>query len=316
MFDGQAITGEYSFGSQPPTGLMGWLGPEEEKRSMAQLEDLGLTVALADVLPLVASDEPSPPPVWELAVKFFGGQHMPTPRQETGDCTCVAEKVEKQFCQIVQIVEQYREEKYRSVFAPFTYYAARQKILHGRIHGAGATGASVAEAVNRYGTLFEDDEGVPPYSGRIADLWGNGRGGVERFEPVAVGNPVRHVVRLKTVEDIRSAIQARHLVLIASSRGFRMQPVNYRGFHVFVPHGTWMHQMTLLGWMDDPFPAAYRGNQWGAQAHGQPLNGEWPGGAWNRAEDLEKELRGGNVEVYCYWDFEAEPGPTDHRIVR
>ncbi len=133
---------------------------------------------------------------------------------------------------------------------------------------------------------------------------------------MAVDNPVRQVVRLKTVEEIRLAIRARHLVLIASSRGFRMQPVNYRGFHVFVPHGTWMHQMTLLGWMDDPFPAAYRGNQWGAQAHGQPLNGEWPGGAWNRAEDLEQELRGGSVEVYCYWDFEAEPGPADHRIVR
>jgi hypothetical protein len=316
MFDGQAIAGEYPFGSQPPKELMGWLGPEEEKRSMAQLEELGLTTSLADVLPLVATDEPPGPPVWELAEKFFGGQQMPTPRQETGDCTCVAEKVEKQFRQIVQIVEQYREEKYRPVFSPFTYYTARQKVLQGRIRGAGATGAAVAEAVNRYGTLFEDDVDVPPYSGRIADLWGNGHGGVEQFEPVAVDNPVRKVVRLKTVEEIRLAIQARHLVLIASSRGFRMQPVNFRGFHVFVPQGTWMHQMTLLAWMDDPFPAAYRGNQWGANAHGQPLNGEWPGGAWNRAEDLEQELRGGSVEVYCYWDFEAEPGPADHRIVR
>jgi len=241
---------------------------------------------------------------------------MPTPRQGTGDCTCVAEKVEKQFRQIVQIVEEYREQKYRPVFAPFTYYAARVKVLRGQIRGAGATGGAVAEAVNRYGTLFEDDEGVPPYSGQIADLWGNGRGGVERFESVAIDNPVRKVVPLKTVEEIRAAIRARHLVLIASSRGFRMQPVNYRGFHVFVPAGTWMHQMTLLGWMDDPFPAAYRGNQWGPDAHGEPLNGEWPGGAWNRAEDLEAELRGAYVEVYCYWDFEAEPGPADHRIVR
>ena len=198
MFDGQAIAGEYPFGNQPPTELMGWLGPEEEKRSMAQLEELGLTTSLADVLPLVATDEPPGPPVWQLAEKFFGGQQMPTPRQETGDCTCVAEKVEKQFRQIVQIVEQYREEKYRPVFAPFTYYTARQKVLQGRIRGAGATGAAVAEAVNRYGTLFEDDDGVPPYSGRIADLWGNGGGGVERFEPVAVDNPVRKVVRLKT----------------------------------------------------------------------------------------------------------------------
>jgi len=316
MLDGQPVAGEYSFGSQPPTDLMGWLGLDEEKRSMARLEELGLTAPLADVLPRVATDEPAGPPVWDLARALFGGQHMPTPRQETGDCTCVAEKVQKQFRQVVQIVEEHREQKYRPVFAPFTYYAARQKVLQGRIRGAGATGAAVAEAVTRYGTLFEDDEGVPAYSGPIADLWGNGGGGVERFEGVAVDNPVRKVVRLRTVDEIRLAIQARRLVLIASSRGFRMQPVAYRGFHVFVPQGTWMHQMTLLAWMDDPFPAAYRGNQWGPHAHGQPLHGEWPGGAWNRAEDLEQELRGKYVEVYCYWDFEAEPGPPDHRVVR
>ena len=94
-----------------------------------------------------------------------------------------------------------------------------------------------------------------------------------------------------------------------------MEPENVSGHAVFVPSGSWAHQMTLLDWMDDPFPAAYRLNSWGANAHGAPLNGTPPGGAWNRAEDLEQELRSSGVEVFACSLFQGEEGPVDPGIL-
>lgn len=318
--DGQPIGGEYQFGDLPPHYLMGWAGIDEERRALDNLASAGLVRSFAEAFPVVsAAASPARSFVWDLAKKLFNGSHLPTPTQETGDCTAVADAVEANFTQIVQIVEGYREQRFRAVFAPFTYYASRVLIGQNRIRGAGSTGAWTAAAANKIGRLFVDDEGVPAYSGSLADAWGNGRaysGSDPRdFQATAKDNPTRYVVQLKTVAEIREALLAHKPCTIASNRGFGMQPVRYKDRHVFQPAGSWAHQMTFLDWMDDPFPAAYRGNQWGAKAHGDPLNGEWPGGAWNLADDIEAELRTG-VEVYCFAEFEGEPGSPDFRLVR
>jgi hypothetical protein len=58
----------------------------------------------------------------------------------------------------------------------------------------------------------------------------------------------------------------------------------------------------------------YRMNQWGP-GHTKPLNNETPGGAWNLATDLERELKSRQVEVYGYSRFKGHPGPPDFNIV-
>ena len=124
-----------------------------------------------------------------------------------------------------------------------------------------------------------------------------------------------HVDELHSVRAIRAALLSDHLVTIASSRGFKMRPEEKEGYHVFVPEGTWMHQMCLIEWMDNPFPAAYRLGSWGPAAHGTPLRGEPPGGAWNLAEDLAPELATRSVECFAFSRFQAWPTTENYNLI-
>lgn len=62
--------------------------------------------------------------------------------------------------------------------------------------------------------------------------------------------------------------------------------------------------MVFIGWHDDPFPGAYRQNSWGMKLALDPLQGEPDGGAWSRADDLEREIRSG-AELWALSRFEG-----------
>lgn len=208
-------------------------------------------------------------------------------------------------------------EVYKPWFPPFIYGVSRlaPDCGNGRLGNSdGSLGSWGATAMMKYGVLFADDPGVPPYSGRVAKAWGSRPGPPREFYQEASDNRVGSAAKLTTVEEIREALLNYHTITIASQQGFEMQPVRYRDHHVFKPSGQWSHQMSLLAWQDDPFPAAYRLNSWG-NAHGDPLNGEPPGGAWNHADDLEKELRRYDVELYALSLFDGFDAAPDFSIL-
>lgn len=215
-----------------------------------------------------------------------------------------------QYMSAFEVAWRGQEEEFKRWYPPYIYGMSRcaPDLGNGRLgNGDGSTGAWGAGALQKYGVLFADDAGVPAYSGSVAKQWGRS-GPPREFQELAKDNPVKSCAKLSSVNEIRDALINYHPCTIASMRGFEMQPVNVQGFHVFKPSGSWPHQMCLLAWMDSPFAAAYRLNSWGMSSHGNPLNGEPAGGAWNRSEDLERELKSGDVEVYALSAFEGFPG--------
>ncbi|MGB9619155.1 MAG: hypothetical protein ACPL7K_01930, partial [Armatimonadota bacterium] len=239
-------------------------------------------------------------------------------RQEIGDCVSWGMKQAGKRRSVIEIASG-QEERFREWFAPWIYATSRNQIGGGKIVGDGSLGVWAAEAVAKYGVLFVDDPQVPPYSGGLARLWGSSRNAgsnpvYKDFFPVAAKRPC-FSVEVKTVDEaVRMIRDFRRPLTIASMRGFQMQPRNYKGYHVFTPSGTWAHQMCFIEYNAE-LPALYRLNSWGPDAHGTPLRGETPGGAWNLLDDIEREFKTMDVECYALVEFEGDPsGPDWHPI--
>lgn len=302
--------------------LFGWAGPEYERFAKAELRRAGLyrsvSVSEAEELGLISWEDPlASQPVWELAQKVLGRPYQ-VGAQEIGDCVSWGMKQAGELRSVIEVVCG-QEEKFRPWFAPWIYAVSRNQVGKGQLRFDGSLGSWAAIAVSRYGVLFEDDPGVPPYSGSLARRWGSPTNAQEHpeyesFFTVAQDNPCL-VVEVKTVEEAVKMIRDyRRPLTIASLRGFRMEPREYRGYHVFVPTGTWAHQMCFVEYNDE-LPALYRLNSWGPNAHGQPLRGEIAGGAWNLLDDVEKEFNSFKVECFALVEFTGEPHEPDHEIL-
>jgi hypothetical protein len=306
--------------SDAPQHLMGWLGPDAEKKAKAELRAAGLLTSVgfdeAVERNIIKSADPRVKrPVWELAAEVLGSD-LPPGRQEIGDCVSWGMKQAGERRHIIEIAMG-QEEKFRRWFAPWIYATSRNQI-GGGLSGDGSLGSWAAAAVAKYGVLFEDDPGVPPYSGQLARSWGSSRNvrspEYGRFFDIAADNPCV-CVEIKTVEEaIKMIRDYRRPLTIASLRGFRMEPRQYKGYHVFVPSGTWAHQMCLIEYNDE-LPALYRLNSWGPDAHGRPLRGETPGGAWNLIDDIEREFKSMDVECFALVEFVGEPSAPDNNIL-
>lgn len=304
--------------SAPPYDLMGWLGLDAERRARDSLMATGMLVEYSDVRQrfYAAPSDPSlAKPVWELEKQVLG-QLLPTHRQQSGDCVSFAVKQAGERRQVIEIAAG-QEERWREWFAPWIYAVSRNQV-GGGMSGAGSTGAWGAAAVNRYGVLFADDEGVPAYSGGLADRWGRAANvrnpEYQKFFEIASDN-LCQTIHISTVEQAIEMIRDhRRPITIASSRGFQMTPRIYRDHHVFTPSGTWYHQMCFVEYNAD-LPALYRLNSWGPTIHGSPRNGETPGGAWNLLDDIAAEIRTRGVEMYVLVEFDGEPAEPDHNIL-
>lgn len=304
------IPGPYKYGHEPPKHLMGW-----REDLVAETDDIGAKIET----PFKIIGEPNPPPpplIWTLTKQINDGKHLPTFEQKIGDCVAAGISQAGSRLQVAEIVAMYQEEVLRPWFVPYIYGISRVQIGGGQIDGDGSTGTWGAAAVKQYGVLFDDDLEVPDYSATIARGWGRPPGPPSQFIVPAVQRLVNTTSRLRSVDDLREALCNYYPVTIASSQGFAMEPIDRDGYHVFVPSGSWMHQMALIAWMDKPFEAAYRLNSWGPYAHGSPLNGEPPGGAWCTAECLAKELRNTNTEVYTYSKFNGYPSAPNRGLIR
>jgi len=297
----------------------GWIGPTMAMYELDLARREGNVVTMQEAkergiltIPPMAGSVGSKP-VWELDKMVIGRQWLPG-KQEIGDCVSWGMKHAGEVRNIFEIANG-QEEKWRPWFAPWIYAISRNQIGGGRIAGDGSLGIWAAKGVAEYGVLFEDDEGVPKYSGSIARQWGSPRNAGDNpvykdFFDVAHDNKC-YYVETKTVQELVEMIKVyRRPVTIASMRGFYMKPREYKGYHVFTPSGQWAHQMCWIEYNEE-LPALYRMNSWGPEAHGKPLRGETPGGAWNLLDDIDYELRAFDVEAFALVEFEGEPGKPD-----
>ena len=124
--------------------------------------------------------------------------------------------------------------------------------------------------------------------------------------------PTSVIISFEKYQEMTDVLDAGMQVTIASSQGFKIS--TYKGLHIYVPSGTWYHQMHITDLRRDPELMFYRMNQWG-ESHAKPLNEETPGGAWYRASDLDDEITRKSVEVYGYNKFQGSPGKADFSLV-
>ncbi len=308
----------------------GWLGIEAERSAQPEAFMKGVLVEYCDVARQVERDlernadhfgDTRRPFTWDLERSLHAEGKLPDvqiphKKQDTGNCVAASLAVAGMKRHVIELALGREEEKFREWYIPWIYAVSRNQV-GGGIVGDGSLGVWGAEAVSRYGVLFSDDEGVPPYAG-YSDRWGH-RSNVrnpeyQKFFEVAHNHKVL-IARLQTVEEIEASLQSGRMVTIASSRGFNMTPRIMDGYHVFVPaREPWYHQMSFTDVLYEPFQAFYRQNQWGPNAHGRPLNGETPGGAWNLLSDVREELRNKQCEVYAYFDFTGDESGVDWGI--
>lgn len=233
--------------------------------------------------------------LWDAAKIVNGGRHLPTLRQEVGDCVSFGAANAMDYLLCVQIATgKGPPQEYHHSFPPFIYGVSRVQIGGGGLGGDGSNGVWAARGLVRYGTLPADAPDVPGYSGSIARSWGRRPGPPEKFFPIAAKNLVKTAAKVERWEDVRDAIQNGYPCTIASNVGFRMQRDEGNKKLWGVPSGSWAHQMAVIGYDDKPEPCFYIMNSWGADAHGVPLDDAPPGGFWTKAAAMQRVVGQGD----------------------
>ena len=237
---------------------------------------------------------------WDIHRKLIG-EDLFTEAQETGDCVAVASGDLIEALQLIEIASGEAEE-FHPVFAPYLYAAGRVAIGENRLRGgAGSIGTWQAKAVAKYGALRADMEGVPKYSGGLADSWGDDRsaGGSKWQDWIdyADDHTIRKWAYIKNWDELVAAITNGHLCTMASNLGFDMT-AGRDGFHR--QRGSWAHQMGIWAICDDP-KNRWVGihNNWG-DVHGRLKDFEtgedWPVGMIrSKPEGISSAFRNGEI---------------------
>ena len=253
-------------------------------------------------------------PPWKLAKKLFG-KHLPRMVQESLDCCGFGLCQAGQYLHVYELAEGMQEEKFRPWYPPYPYAIGRTApdLGNGQLGSSGgSTGVWTIEAVRRYGMLFADDEGVAPYSGAISDAWGR-RGVPEQYKSIAANNQIGAAAKLEGPDEVRLAVLSRKMVTYAIDWDYGTDAISYKGYRVLRRGGGGGgHQVCLISWMDEPFPAAFCLNSWPEGTHEGPDNGEPPGGAWLRKEDMARDMSDQFTEIFGMSQFAGEPGSANH----
>jgi hypothetical protein len=254
--------------------------------------------------------------LWDYARRAGGGEHLPTYRQEVGDCVSMGAANAVNYLACMEIVRLGDRERFRPAHQPFIYGVSRVQIGGGRLGSSdGSLGIWAADGVRRYGVLAADDDGVPRYSGRLARQWGQPPGPPDRFLQSARPHVLKSTAPVTRYEQVRDALANGYPVTVASMQGFRMRPVVSGGKHWGVPASQWAHQMCFVGVDDDPArPGCYCLNSWGADAHGSPADDAPPGGFWVDAAVVDRMVR--QNDSFAFSQFEGFPEQRlDFRLI-
>lgn len=242
--------------------------------------------------------------LWKFTRKVLG-EDTKNYRQETGDCVSFGAKNAIEYLSCIEVADGDRE-RFRGIFPPYLYATGRVLVGNDQFHGTpGSLGSWMAAAVMKYGTIASGGEGVPDYSGRLADRWGDGRG-FRDFVDRGDDHPIKSAAPVESWEQLCAAIGNGYPCTIASNAGYDMM-AGRDGYHDASGH--WPHQMCVVGVSDGDRPWAGILNSWG-DVHGEirdfETNERWPVGMLRiRKQDMERMIRSG--ECFAYSRFEGFP---------
>jgi hypothetical protein len=280
----------------------GWVGRDEANREWDRLASSFPSFFISQQSRATAGQTAR---LWDIVRKVRGAD-TPNVPQQSGDCVAFGAKNAIEYLACVEILRG-DPETFRPVFPPYLYATGRVLVGGGRLAGrAGSLGSWMAKAVVKHGVLRSDLPGVPAYSGRVADRWGDGDG-FRAFLEEGRRHPVCSAARIDDWKDLVAAVVNGYPCTLASNAGFTMK-AGHDGFHH--RRGTWPHQMCVVAVCDDALrPWAGVLNSWG-DVHGRLIDFEtgdsWPTGTLRiRREAIESMLRTG--ECFAWSQFDGFP---------
>lgn len=192
------------------------------------------------------------------------GQDIPFYPQQTDDCGGFAAKNAVEYCQVSQKAIQGESLKWRPVHPSYLYGASRCYVGRNQLGRQGGTLVSwLTVALQRYGSLFADEQGAPRYSGAVSDAFGDTdpRNDLDLFLPRAKNYLVGTAARITTWNQFVAALCNGNPVMCGSEVGFETQ-ARADGFH-YRGREPWPHAMCFIG-VDDEWerPYAVLQNQW------------------------------------------------------
>lgn len=204
----------------------------------------------------------------------------------------------------------------------------------------GSTGSAAARWLRDWGVVYRKQypsADLTTYSGDRAKAWGaygnGGQGDNGRLDAVAKKSPARHVVNVRTWDELVAAIEAGFPVTIASSVGFASGDRDADGF--CAARSTWMHQMCIVAVRfaknagadtARPRDGALVMNSWGKYLGGPRWPSDMPEGCfWAEKADIVRILNqqdswaiGSVVSGFTWRDIHhgewLAPFPPDARI--
>ncbi len=245
--------------------------------------------------------------MFEIAKKILG-EYPFVITQLRGDCTSMGGyRHPLQYLQLMQMAMG-SWDTFKYIFSPYGYGCERVFIGGGGGGGDGGTGAWIAEAVVKYGSLPEDLDGLPKYSASVAGQWGNSSSILQKWTDKGKQHLVKSTAKVTTWDQLVDSICNLYPVDVCSSVGYTMQPQS-DGFHH--RSGRWDHSMCIIG-VDNEYkdPHACIQNSWGPNAHGKVVDfttgEEWPGGTLRvRKDDIQRMLDAD--DSFCYSSFDGFP---------
>lgn len=176
----------------------------------------------------------------------------------------------------------------------------------------GSTGYRAAKWLSEWGVIYRKDYGngydLTNYDKDLEKTWGaRGNGGIDpdcKFDQVAAETPCRHVVNVRTWNELCAAIGSGYPVTIASNVGFKKGSRDADGFLLHTGQ-RWAHQMVLVSTRFDR-PGALCINSWGGDTWvtgpkyppDQP-----PGSFWIDKQTVEKILGQGDSWAIAETEF-------------
>jgi hypothetical protein len=285
--------------------LCGWSGEDLARKEGARLAKQFIPFLISENgEPFQTEDRRSV--LWDAAKKVLG-RHIPTKKQEIGDCVSFGAASACEYLLAVQIAAGSQQE-WHEVFPPWIYGGSRVVVGKGRLgcRSDGSVGAWAAAWLleSGGGALPADSPGVPRYSGSIAKDWGC-KGPPKQFAEFAKPNFLRAAANVTTWQECRDALINGYPVTIASNVGFEGRGVEREGKMFRSPNGNWGHQMFLAGYDLRPEPCFYILNSWGPAWCEAPTDDAPPGGFWVTAKTIQRIVSQG--DSYAFSDAQGFP---------